>query len=175
MAEFLGVTERHYRLCESGKVDLPTSKLIALADYFDVSLDYLVGRSDDPRFSLFCGNNVTKEQREWITESLNEARSNGYIVPKEIPNLNVFDFLRLLFEMNSEKIAGVCILMDKIQELEDAVGTTEYMNLFWRFARYTQNIRPLILPVLPDLSSYKTKFSEENTDVKTKEDSDADR
>ncbi len=23
--------------------------LIALADYFDVSLDYLVGRSDDPR------------------------------------------------------------------------------------------------------------------------------
>lgn len=23
-------------------------KLIALADYFDVSLDYLVGRSDDP-------------------------------------------------------------------------------------------------------------------------------
>ena len=24
-------------------------QLIALADYFDVSLDYLVGRSDDPR------------------------------------------------------------------------------------------------------------------------------
>ncbi|GAC44059.1 predicted transcriptional regulator [Paenibacillus popilliae ATCC 14706] len=24
-------------------------KLIALADYFDVSIDYLVGRSDDPR------------------------------------------------------------------------------------------------------------------------------
>ena len=24
-------------------------KLIALADYFDVSLDYLVGRSDDPK------------------------------------------------------------------------------------------------------------------------------
>ena len=24
--------------------------LVALADYFDVSLDYLVGRSDDPKF-----------------------------------------------------------------------------------------------------------------------------
>jgi transcriptional regulator with XRE-family HTH domain len=48
MAELLGVTERHYRLCEAGKVDIPTSKLIALADYFDVSLDYLTGRSDDP-------------------------------------------------------------------------------------------------------------------------------
>jgi transcriptional regulator with XRE-family HTH domain len=48
MAGLLKVTERHYRLCEAGKVDLPTSKLIALADFFDVSLDYLVGRSDEP-------------------------------------------------------------------------------------------------------------------------------
>lgn len=48
IAELLGVTERHYRHCEAGKVDLPSSKLIALADYFDVSLDYLVGRSDNP-------------------------------------------------------------------------------------------------------------------------------
>ncbi|BAF58345.1 predicted transcriptional regulator [Pelotomaculum thermopropionicum SI] len=30
--------------------NLPSvEKLIALADFFDVSLDYLVGRSDDPR------------------------------------------------------------------------------------------------------------------------------
>jgi transcriptional regulator with XRE-family HTH domain len=48
IAALLSVTERHYRLCEAGKVDIPTSKLIALADYFGVSLDYLVGRSDDP-------------------------------------------------------------------------------------------------------------------------------
>jgi transcriptional regulator with XRE-family HTH domain len=26
----------------------PIAKLVALADYFDVSLDYLVGRSDNP-------------------------------------------------------------------------------------------------------------------------------
>ncbi|MCK9558285.1 MAG: helix-turn-helix domain-containing protein [Candidatus Cloacimonetes bacterium] len=49
VAELLNVTERHYRLCESGKVDIPMSKLIALADFFNVSLDYLVGRSDDPK------------------------------------------------------------------------------------------------------------------------------
>lgn len=30
--------------------NLPSvEKLVALADFFDVSLDYLVGRSDDPR------------------------------------------------------------------------------------------------------------------------------
>lgn len=48
LAKLLDVTVRHYQQIEYGKVDLPTSKLIALADYFDVSLDYLVGRSDDP-------------------------------------------------------------------------------------------------------------------------------
>ena len=49
MAEFLGMVYRNYQRYETGEVDPPLSKAIALADYFDVSLDYLVGRSDDPR------------------------------------------------------------------------------------------------------------------------------
>lgn len=48
VAALLNVTVRHYQEIEYGKIDIPTSKLIILADYFDVSLDYLVGRSDDP-------------------------------------------------------------------------------------------------------------------------------
>ena len=48
MAAFLGCTPQHYQRIEYGKINLPTLDLIALADYFDVSLDYLVGRSDDP-------------------------------------------------------------------------------------------------------------------------------
>ena len=48
MAAYLGLTPRNYQRYETGEVDPPTSKTIALADYFDVSLDYLVGRSDDP-------------------------------------------------------------------------------------------------------------------------------
>lgn len=46
LADFLGIKLRTYQDYEAGKVDIPSSKLIALADYFDVSLDYLVGRSD---------------------------------------------------------------------------------------------------------------------------------
>ncbi|MCL2697696.1 MAG: helix-turn-helix domain-containing protein [Oscillospiraceae bacterium] len=46
MAALLNITERQYNSYEAGKVDLNASKLIFLADYFDVSLDYLVGRSD---------------------------------------------------------------------------------------------------------------------------------
>lgn len=46
MAEFLGVTPVHYRRVEAGKVNIPTLTLCALADYYGVSTDYLLGRSD---------------------------------------------------------------------------------------------------------------------------------
>jgi transcriptional regulator with XRE-family HTH domain len=45
MAEILNITERQYNRYETGKTDLPMSKMIFLADFFDVSLDYLVGRN----------------------------------------------------------------------------------------------------------------------------------
>lgn len=46
MAKLLGVTPRAYQMYEYGEGYPRYLKLIALADYFDVSLDYLVGRSD---------------------------------------------------------------------------------------------------------------------------------
>ncbi|GHU74665.1 hypothetical protein FACS1894188_03600 [Clostridia bacterium] len=48
MGEFLDCETRHYQRIEYGQVDLPLSKTIALADYFGVSIDYLVGRTDNP-------------------------------------------------------------------------------------------------------------------------------
>lgn len=48
MAELLELTTRHYQQIEYGKVNISTLTLIFLADYFDVSLDYLVGRTDNP-------------------------------------------------------------------------------------------------------------------------------
>ena len=48
IADRLALHLRTYQQYEHGEIDPPTSKLSALADFFDVSLDYLVGRSDDP-------------------------------------------------------------------------------------------------------------------------------
>ena len=48
LAIILEMTIRNYQDYEAGKIDPPTSKLTALADYFDVSIDYLVGRTDNP-------------------------------------------------------------------------------------------------------------------------------
>ena len=49
LASVLEITDRGYRKYESGENEPTLSILVALADYFDVSLDYLCGRSDDPR------------------------------------------------------------------------------------------------------------------------------
>ena len=47
MAEFLGITEVHYRRIEAGKVNIPTLTLCTLADYYGVTTDYLLGRSQE--------------------------------------------------------------------------------------------------------------------------------
>lgn len=46
VAEYLNVNIRTYQLYEEGKNEPSIRKLIALADYFQVTLDQLVGRAD---------------------------------------------------------------------------------------------------------------------------------
>ena len=48
VADGIGIAEQAYQRYEYGRTVPSALVLIALADYFDVSLDYLVGRSDDP-------------------------------------------------------------------------------------------------------------------------------
>jgi transcriptional regulator with XRE-family HTH domain len=48
LATLLGVTKTQISDIENGKTSTSIERLCQLADYFDVSLDYLVGRSDDP-------------------------------------------------------------------------------------------------------------------------------
>lgn len=48
LAEYIGASERGVQNYELGLRKPAFDMLISLADYFEVSLDYLVGRSDDP-------------------------------------------------------------------------------------------------------------------------------
>ncbi|WP_304459123.1 helix-turn-helix domain-containing protein [Alicyclobacillus sendaiensis] len=48
LATAVQLSERVIRYYESGEREPVVSQLIALADFFNVSLDYLVGRTDDP-------------------------------------------------------------------------------------------------------------------------------
>lgn len=49
MADMLSQTLRAYQYCESGHHVPEYRNLLALADFFDVSLDYLTGRSESRR------------------------------------------------------------------------------------------------------------------------------
>ena len=49
LGDAVSVSDEAIRLLERGKRSPSFEVLLSLADYFDVSLDYLVGRSDDPR------------------------------------------------------------------------------------------------------------------------------
>lgn len=50
LASLLSMTPNAYQKYEYGEREPNMATFIALADYFDVSLDYLVGRSDEPSF-----------------------------------------------------------------------------------------------------------------------------
>ena len=50
MAEYLGLSFRGYQGYETNKTEPKLATLIAIANYYNVSIDYLVGRTDNPDF-----------------------------------------------------------------------------------------------------------------------------
>lgn len=49
VAEALFVKQNAYSYYENGGRDIPTITLIRLADFYDVSVDYILGRTDNPK------------------------------------------------------------------------------------------------------------------------------
>ncbi len=47
IAEYLHCSQVAYSRYETGKRDIPTDVLIALADYYKTSVDYLLGRTSE--------------------------------------------------------------------------------------------------------------------------------
>lgn len=47
MAEFLGCTQQSYSRYENQKAQMSYEVLCRLADYFETSVDYLLGRTDE--------------------------------------------------------------------------------------------------------------------------------
>lgn len=47
LARIIGVTDRTMLRYEKGETDIPTEILISVANYFNVSVDYLLERTDN--------------------------------------------------------------------------------------------------------------------------------
>lgn len=51
MSKILQCSQRVYSNYERGDIDIPTSVLIKLADFHNVSTDYLLNRTDNPNMN----------------------------------------------------------------------------------------------------------------------------
>ena len=49
IAKMLGMSQTGYSKYETGENDIPTAVLIQLARFYNTSIDYLLGETDDPR------------------------------------------------------------------------------------------------------------------------------
>ncbi len=48
LAEHLNIKQNTYSQYENGKREIPLDTLCKLADYYNTSIDYLIGRTDNP-------------------------------------------------------------------------------------------------------------------------------
>ena len=82
VAGVLGITRQQYQLYESGRREMPFNLIIDFGEFFNVSIDYIAGRTNDKRGIGF--SSLYKKEAE-ITEmyrSLDRARKNrllGYL------------------------------------------------------------------------------------------------
>ena len=49
VAKLLGMSQTGYSKYETGENDIPTAVLIQLARFYNTSIDYLLGETNDPR------------------------------------------------------------------------------------------------------------------------------
>lgn len=51
MGEILSCSQRVYSNYERGDIDIPTNILIKIADFYNVSVDYLLNRTDNDKMN----------------------------------------------------------------------------------------------------------------------------
>lgn len=82
IAEYLETTAQYYGKYEKGERELPFSRAIQLADYYDVSLDYLAGRrsyrtlSADEETILNSWNSLSERSRGKVEYLIAELLKN---------------------------------------------------------------------------------------------------
>ena len=81
LAEIFHISEGALSNYLTGRSEMPVEILVKIAQYFDLSMDYLVGLSDEPRPNMTLTKNeqnmvnqfrqLNQDQRELILQALN--------------------------------------------------------------------------------------------------------
>lgn len=65
MAMQLGLTQSSINRYENGQSEAPYRVLLWYADYFNVSMDYIFGRTDQPQGKLYEGTPSPADPEQW--------------------------------------------------------------------------------------------------------------
>ncbi len=52
LGKILSCSQRVYSNYERGDIDIPTATLIKIANYYNVSVDFLLNRTDNPKMNI---------------------------------------------------------------------------------------------------------------------------
>ena len=52
MGKILSCSQRVYSNYERGEIDIPTTTLVKIANFHNVSIDYLLNRTDNPKTNI---------------------------------------------------------------------------------------------------------------------------
>ena len=72
LAEKIGIKRDRYAKYETGENPVPGNLIVKLADLFQVSTDYLLGKSDDPKLKQITNPEMLKEFEE-AQKAMNDA------------------------------------------------------------------------------------------------------
>ncbi|MGN0596180.1 MAG: helix-turn-helix domain-containing protein [Ruminiclostridium sp.] len=83
LAEYLGTTTQYYGRYEQGQIEIPFERAIKLAEFYNVSLDFLAGRTDNK--DGFAAENLQKSLKaceEKLSRYSDELNKNITLVSK---------------------------------------------------------------------------------------------
>ncbi len=102
LEEKVGISHTQITHIENGKRNLTTKNANIVADYFGVSVDYLLGKSPEEMFADF----VSSVEQNWRTVAFDTAGEPTQIYADEVsrPLRLKFDILRLMGDIDNEVV-----------------------------------------------------------------------
>jgi transcriptional regulator with XRE-family HTH domain len=80
ITEYLGISEQFYYALENGNRKLTEEYLVQLSNYYNVTTDYLIGRTKNPQGYILEGDSIPQELRDVdveMIEMVKDATNSG--------------------------------------------------------------------------------------------------
>lgn len=128
LAAYLGISESAYGRYETGQIHIPVKSVIALADYYGVSVDFLLGetrkQTRHPRSSPDRGNRLRemRKRHNWnqtqIAEKINMSQMgySKYETGRIMLNTNLIVKLSRIYSVSIDYLLGLTDVEERYKQ-----------------------------------------------------------